>query len=281
MSGRGATSATPVKPGTRYARRRRAGIADGTWQGRTSPDPAFAHITYLRSRGLSIRAIAAAADLPATTVTPIAYPDHYGREFILGVTAEAILRVTPEMAPDWACVYAIGSRRRLEALMRLGWSGVYLGQRLGMTHQAIHSIRTRADRITAANARRIAALFDELEMHEGPSVQTRTRAERAGYPLPLAWDIDTIDDPAAVPAVLGVTESRRRDRGEVDEVAVQRAVTHGATRRDLTIAERHLTIAALAARGWSDTAIGEHLGVTARTVERDRREADIESRWSA
>lgn len=275
------TTATPVKDGTRYARRRREAIRTGTWQGLVPVEVVREHLDTLRARGLSLRAIAAAAGIPESTLQPILHPPHAskaGYRHVHGPTAAALLRVQPGDAPDWACVFVVGSRRRVEALMWRGWSGVYLGQRLGMTHQAVYSIRTRADRITAFNARRIAALFDELETKDGPSAHTRTRALRAGYAPPAAWDEDTIDDPDAQPFVAAEVP---RDADDVDEVAVLRAVAHGATHDDLTIAERRTVVEQLARAGWSDAEVGEWLGVTARTVERDRKAWSIPSRWAA
>ncbi|MBM4596127.1 helix-turn-helix domain-containing protein [Rhodococcus hoagii] len=67
-----------------------------------------------------------------------------------------------------------------------------------------------------------------------------------GWALPLEWDEDTIDDPAAEPV-----RARRGGSRSAAEVA--------ANRREA---------AALAAEGMSAEAIAQELGVHERTVER-------------
>lgn len=65
----------------------------------------------------------------------------------------------------------------------------------------------------------------------------------------------------------------------IDEVAVQRAMD--GTRTRLTLPERRLAIARLADQGLSDTQIADRLGVSLRTITRDRAKHGIESRWAA
>jgi hypothetical protein len=67
----------------------------------------------------------------------------------------------------------------------------------------------RRDQVTAATARAVAALYDEL-WHQAPpesshrekitASRARNYARARGWALPGAWDDDWIDDPAAVPA---------------------------------------------------------------------------------
>ena len=58
------------------------------------------------------------------------------------------------------------------------------------------------DMVTLDAHDRIADAYDELSMRQGPSVRNR----RLGYPPPLAWDDETIDDPRARPK--GATSAR-------------------------------------------------------------------------
>lgn len=90
-------------------------------------------------------------------------------------------------------VPALGTVRRIHALMALGWRSHDLAERCGWTHgNAILEIasRTWVERKTAA---KIAKLYDDLHMTPGPSKQTRTRALRNGWVPPLGWN--NIDDP--------------------------------------------------------------------------------------
>lgn len=103
-------------------------------------------------------------------------------------------------------VLAIGTWRRIEALMCLGWSQATIAERAGLCQPNISEmLRSRRDRIRRSIADRIAAVYDDLSMlspmDTSPQSAGRVRAHarRRGYAPPLAWDDDTIDDPSAVP----------------------------------------------------------------------------------
>lgn len=90
---------------------------------------------------------------------------------------------------------AIGTVRRIQALVRMGWPMPVLSERLGAaTPQTIQNLaRKPRARIRVATAQKIAALYDELAMTPGPSRVSATRARNRGWPAPLAWD--DIDNP--------------------------------------------------------------------------------------
>lgn len=159
-----------------------------------------------------------------------------------------------------------GTRRRLEALHRLGWSGGEIGRRLGVSFEAVHQLRNR-QRIYASTAERVAALYDDLwdRPATGPvAIKTRRWAMQMGYALPLEWDDDEIDSPAVLPH-LPHTVCGEND---VDEVAVARILAGepvNATRTELSQARDTLERMGLSARE-----IAERLGVSDRTVQRYR-----------
>ena len=94
-------------------------------------------------------------------------------------------------------VDATGSRRRIQALQRMGWTGTHIAKAGGLiSRQAVGDVLTR-DRVRADTARRVAVAFTELAMTPGPSSRTRIRAEKAGWVGPMHWD--DIDDPHATP----------------------------------------------------------------------------------
>lgn len=165
-------------------------------------------------------------------------------------------------------VDATGTMRRLRALAALGWTACDLGKRLdGVTGEAVGQIQRRKDRryVYLATAQRVAALYDELSM-TAPSgwIAKRTRAQAAanGWLPPLAYDDDTIDDPAACPNVSTITARA------VDEVAVERAMLGDPVK--LTKTERAEAVRRLTAAGVGAAQIGARLGTTHRTVQRDR-----------
>lgn len=106
-----------------------------------------------------------------------------------------------ELAKDGAYVDITGSRRRIRALQRVGYTYEFLAGELGLTNEAVREIGfdPTHSHITAGCARRVVRVFDRLHLTPGPSRITERRAERKGWHPPLAWDEDTIDDPAAEP----------------------------------------------------------------------------------
>jgi len=267
----------------------------GTWQpGRVDPGPVREHVERLRRvHGMSLDAIAAAAGVGQACVHQLAYHRH-GRPlaYMLRPTAEAILAVRSPLwsAPDASLIGATGTRRRLEALLAAGWSASELGVDLGgVSRESVRQYRTAA-RVTARTARMVASLYDELADFDGPSRETRRRAKASAFAPPWQWydaagsPID-IDDPAARPyrrRLVRPTAPSKALPEQVDEVAVQRAVSGAGTDRvALTIPERVEAVRILAARGWSDAEIAARVGVDPMTVLRDRTGHGIASRWTA
>lgn len=159
---------------------------------------------------------------------------------------------------------ATGTRRRLHALMRLGWPADLLAARFGVSGPAVRAW-ARNERVRRSTAAKVADLYDRLCWTVGPSTKTRARAVAAGWPPPLAWDDDTIDDPAARPSTGAYAD---RKRAPVDEIAVQRAV-HGDPVH-LRPAERAEAVRRLTAAGHSAADIAARLHTTTRTVVRNR-----------
>jgi DNA-binding transcriptional regulator YdaS (Cro superfamily) len=156
-------------------------------------------------------------------------------------TARALLalRPGPDLAHDHCSVDGTGLRRRMRSLVARGFPQAYLAERLGVTESTL-SRDLRGGRVTAATHRAGRALYDQLwdqdPAHHGiaPHKATRARlaAQRRGWHLPLAWDDDTIDDPATLPD-LGAHTTREQALAE-DAVFVAR--TAGGDRK--AIAER-------------------------------------------
>lgn len=156
----------------------------------------------------------------------------------------------------------VGVRRRLEALMALGWSLPTLAAKLGYSYAALEKLRTREGKVLRTIAQPIFDLYDELCMTvpEGPyALRSRRQAARKGWAPPLAWDDDDIDDPAARPHIGGRVRS-----GVVDDIAVDLG-------KPVTRAEMRASVARLVALGYTSHRAAEVLGVTRRQVDRIRR----------
>lgn len=120
-------------------------------------------------------------------------------------------------------VPAVGTRRRIQALMAMGHSGADIGRAMGVTYQAVHKLETgTSDTMTVATVERVAAVYEQLSMTIPTGYHRRrvhNKAAARGYAPPLAWDDSTIEDPNAQPVGVGFQEV---DRGtllaELDEL---------------------------------------------------------------
>jgi hypothetical protein len=208
---------------------------------------AWDHIDGLVAEGWSLSLIARAAKVEKRTVVerlPGIQRERAGR--ILAVDRETLYG----LARDFQHVPAVGAVRRIQALQAMGWPLNTIG---AYPHMAGRILRREGSVTSAGKWRAIAATYDRLAMTRGPSERARQAARKAGWPLPLCWDDDDIDDPAALP-------ERRRTKAD------DRADEH---------AERRQITAALTARGFTGPQIAMELGVTIRTVERLRSEAKM------
>jgi len=114
---------------------------------------------------------------------------------------------------------ATGTRRRIQALMALGHRSRDISARCGWTSgEAVLEVARRGW-VQRKTAETIARVYDEMSMIVGDSDETRKRARRNGWPVPLAWDDHAIDDPTATPIGHGYTATDRatglRDMAEL------------------------------------------------------------------
>lgn len=125
-------------------------------------------------------------------------------------TAVAILAVQPsgQNLGTAALVDATGTRRRLHALVAIGWSQAKLGERLGIAPAGMSQVMRR-EHVTAGTARAAAELYEELWNRLPPeggqrekiaAARARNSARQNGWVPPMAWDDDQIDLPAGNPA---------------------------------------------------------------------------------
>lgn len=98
-------------------------------------------------------------------------------------------------------VDATGTRRRIEALGALGWTGAQIGRELGTTGEHIRQLRNQRQ-VTRSLAARLAEVYERLAMRLPPettraerhnAARQRNKARRLGWLPPLAWL--SIDDP--------------------------------------------------------------------------------------
>lgn len=98
-----------------------------------------------------------------------------------------------------------GTRRRIRALMALGWSTTQLDEALGQKRTYTASVVASPNPIRRTTAQRYAALYAQFSMSLPPTetryqkqraTRVRNLARRNGWSPPLAWnDIDTDEEP--------------------------------------------------------------------------------------
>lgn len=152
-----------------------------------------------------------------------------------------ILRGNPRTLP------VIGSRRRVQALQRIGWSAEWLSIELGHSRAWLNvTLATEDGRIYRRNYETIRDLYERLNNTPGPSRITALRAEKAGWPGPHAWW--NIDDPDEQPDP-GHQAGRNGRDGAIDPVVVHRVLGGDfALARSTTKAEKVAIVA-----GWRDS----------------------------
>lgn len=105
---------------------------------------------------------------------------------------------------------AIGTHRRIQALLAIGWTYRDMANRLGYSREAVRQVLLH-QRVHRSTAEQIERVYRELSMTLPPTdthaqrvtvARARNKAARNGWPVPLAWDDEAIDDPKATPAVV-------------------------------------------------------------------------------
>jgi hypothetical protein len=197
---------------SRYEENRSKGIIAGTWQPFVDAEPVRVHIRTLRDCGMGLRAIAAAAgvDRKRLQAVTVGRPERGTgpQEKVRPDLAAAVLAVEPtleNLAPS-TLINPAGTRRRLQALVAMGWPQQHLAVRLGMTPNN-YGAMVRAEHVLVRRALAVRDLYEQLwradPLEHGATQAGVTRARRHaaanGWAPVGAWDDDTIDDPAAYP----------------------------------------------------------------------------------
>lgn len=185
----------------RAERKRRAAYAQWTGQhAMVDAEPVRRHIVILRQAGLSVAKVAETAGVGYSVVRHVLYGTHGlpPASQVFRNNAEAILRVPldVEVMPSCARVDGAGTRRRVQALIALGWTSQEIADRVGYTRTYVTALTRRAQ-VTAEAAHRILKVYSELSMRVPPDTHAarmaKAFAKRKGWIPPLAWDDDLID----------------------------------------------------------------------------------------
>ena len=268
---------------TEAERRRSTAIAYGTWRGLVDAAAARAHVQSLREQGLSLKRISELSGVGQGSLNALVYGEpSRGRPPLTQVRPDTqrrllAVRFEPAKVAAGRRVDATGTRRRLQALVTLGWSVASLAARSELAPRTLQRALTSTT-VTAETARGVDRLYAQLRAepaaHRTPGEQAaaaraKARAQQAGWRAPLAWDdIDVDPDDGDEPAAL---EQPGDLAARVDVVAVERAMR--GERLPLTALERRDAVTRLTSRGLSARCIAELLHTTVRTVTRLRASA--------
>ena len=171
---------------TRGRKRRQAGLT-----GTVPTDPVRDLFARLADDGWTTMDIAHAAGLHVTTVYRVR-AGHTSR--MRRVIATRVLAVDYASRHPGARIDGEPTRRRLRALVAIGWSLVDLQAHTGIDRATLATL-TASGGTTVRTARTVADVYESLSGTPGGSQRAVLRARRHGWPPPLAWDdIDDLTD---------------------------------------------------------------------------------------
>jgi hypothetical protein len=169
--------------------------------------------------GVTDAAVAALTGLPVRLLRDWRNRDQRDVRADLAARLLAHDPATPVVVPP-----APGSafRRRLQALVALGWQNRVMADALGVREPNFSRL-FRCDALPDTR-QAIARMYDDLSMQvpewSTGMLRAKARARRSRWFPPLAWDDTAIDDPDALPCLLPPIEPVARDL----ELAVQHVV---------------------------------------------------------
>lgn len=188
-----------------WCRDRGRAIADGTWQPLLDAEPIRQHLLTLHAAGITIYRVAALTGLTYKSVRSFTQHDY-------GNAAPRRYRVTREVAAKILAIntedhtpgliHPIGSQRRVQALVALGWPTIHTARRAGL-HPSNRNTIFQAPTMRATTAQRIADTYDEMRhqrpARHGVSATSIKRAKKQAadrrWPPPKYWDqTGAIDD---------------------------------------------------------------------------------------
>lgn len=198
-----------------YAKKRRYLMDTGRWNPWTDATTARGALVRYKALGIGVSRVADAAGIARDTAWRI----HRGEATrITHETAAKILTADVTLSPN-SKVPAVGSRRRVHALMCMGYTQTVIRERAGVTRAPMIRIAAGGPLTVARVAELIMCAYDEMSMVPAPVSQSskvaRTHARKMGYLPPLAWDDDLIDLPDADLAVELARRAAAMDAGEL------------------------------------------------------------------
>lgn len=233
----------------------------GKWEPWVDAQQVRAHVNGLITVGATAESVARAAAVSPRTVQFLlaGRPDTGVMQRMRTGTARKILAVTigsPRIGTRRAS--GIGVARRIQGLCTLGWSMRHQAGVLGWGMPNYHALLDQKF-TSLATAAKVSGLYEQLSMTPAPTGQGATRARndarRKGWFGPLAWDDESIDDPAAMPVLLPPPAGEGH---HAEELMVQHLMAGHAV--EASNEARLETARRLSALGWSSARISPLVG---------------------
>lgn len=165
---------------------------------KVDPARARAHLEELVRLGHTLRGLSYLSGGLAREVVRRAL---YAEGYLSSATELALLRIPIHQHKPWRDLgdnhlfLAIGTKRRLQALLALGWKQNELARRSGVPQSAITAIvRGGRERCLVKIVRAVSDLYDEIENQPAPTPPTKTVLAYR-WAVPAEWDPEDIDDP--------------------------------------------------------------------------------------
>lgn len=157
--------------------------------------PVVEHLRRLNRLGWSCSAVERHTGQSHTNLSRIARGDF---RRVKARTARLVLAVELKPVDSRRSVDSTGTRRRVEALGRMGWTARVVSTSIGLQPSTLSKMLWRGT-VSTAIANRVARFYDENSGRFGGDRSFAVKAQSLGYTPPAAWDDDTIDDPRAKP----------------------------------------------------------------------------------
>jgi plasmid maintenance system antidote protein VapI len=170
---------------------------------RTPSGPAAQRVHDLCATGWTVSQIAVAAGCAERTVGNLRERRY---KTIQKDLADRILKAQPTLAtvPGTTKISAVGTVRRVQALMAIGHSLLGIADAMGMARTALsNTICGRHPTVEVDTARSAQRVYLDWAGRPGTSRRSINRATARGWAPPAAWDDETIDDPTAAPEWTG------------------------------------------------------------------------------
>lgn len=165
--------------------------------------PTREHVRRLVSAGVGVRRISELAEVDRKSIQVLmnGRPERgtppsrrIARRTAEAISAVQVPDVVHHVVAPGERVDAIGTIRRLQALVAFGYTRTYLGERIGWSvYNMGRLLDVATGKVNADTARKVEAIFRELQMTPGPSTRARNEGVRKGWTLPFDWDEDELD----------------------------------------------------------------------------------------